>query len=75
MDAMNANKTRIDSVTFEVFGTYTHGRLAGKVNPRQSVTMTLNAGSKDSVKDVINRLKSATLDAFFRIKEVRNVEA
>lgn len=59
--------TRVDSVTFEVYG---------RPNPLAMATVTLYArkvseSSWESVKDIVGRLRSET-DAFFRIKEVRN---
>lgn len=59
--------TRVDSVTFEVYG---------RPHPMAMATVTLYArkvseNSWESVKDVVGRLRSET-DAFFRIKEVSN---
>lgn len=62
--------TRVNSVTFEVFG---------RPDPLAMATVKLYArkdsrGTYESVKDVVGRLKSET-DALFRIKEVENVAA
>src|SRR5690606_5184716 len=74
-----ANNVRLLSVTFQVFGTYTHGKLKGRTNPKESVLMTYHqrsirnglVGRKEDervyMRDFINHLKVDTDDAFFQI--------
>lgn len=67
---------KIRSVSFDVYGNYSHGVLKGKVNPKSVVRLTLNAlSSGDTVKDICNRLTSMTDGAFYRIAGVSSVEA
>lgn len=57
-------------VTFDVFGTYTHGKLAGKVNPKASVLMTFFG---DDFKHCKGKLNSQTDGAFYKVYDVVNL--
>lgn len=41
------------AVTVDVFGTYSHGKLAGKTNPKSFVTLTIFG---DSVKQALGKI-------------------
>lgn len=74
-----SNNARLLSVTFQVFGVYTHGALKGKTNPKESVLVTFFQRSIKNglvtdpkhervyMKDFIAAIRTETDNAFFRI--------
>lgn len=54
-------------VTAEVFGTYSHGKLAGLTNPKQVVSLTMFG---ESAKAAISKINKASNGAFYRIASV-----
>lgn len=58
-------------VIFQVWGTYTHGKLAGRVNPKSLVEMTFYG---QEVRDAVSKLGAQTDGAFYKIKSVENIE-
>lgn len=74
-----ANNT-VKSVVFQVAGVFTHGKHEGKTNPKQTVDIRMvsrmlpNGEPLETVKDLTNRLKRETGNAFFRIIEVEAYE-
>ena len=51
-------------VTVDVYGTYTHGKLAGQTNPKQVVGLTMFG---DSVKAALGKINKATGGALYAI--------
>lgn len=70
----------VDSVLFQVAGVYTHGKMKGKTNPKQTVDVRLYSklgpdGPTETVREICNRLVRETRGddgsgAFYRILEV-----
>lgn len=58
-------------VTFDVYGVYTQGNLAGKVNPKAHATIEF-VGS--SFKDCKSKLERQTDGAFFKVRDVINLD-
>jgi hypothetical protein len=54
--------------TFDAFGNYLHGRLAGKVNPKSVASVVLHGKDFDECKSKMNNQSDG---AFYK---VRNVE-
>lgn len=63
------SKTLTVLTTFVVFGVYTHGALAGKVNPRASCEMSIWG---ESFKDCKSKLVNQTDGAFYQVKQVQD---
>ena len=61
------SKTLTVLTTFVVFGVYTHGALAGKVNPKASCEISMWG---ESFKDCKAKLVNQTDGAFYRVKSV-----
>lgn len=69
----------VNSVTFQVAGVFSHGKHAGKTNPKETVDVRLYSrlgpnGPVETVRDIVKRLNAATGGAFYRIINVENVE-
>lgn len=61
------SKTLTVLTTFVVFGVYTHGALAGKVNPKASCEISIWG---ESFKECKAKLVNQTDGAFYRVKSV-----
>lgn len=61
------SKTLTVLTTFVVFGVYTHGALAGKVNPKAFCEISMWG---ESFKDCKAKLVNQTDGAFYRVKSV-----
>lgn len=57
--------------TFDVFGVYTHGKLAGQVNPKAVVSMTFYG---TSFKDCKGKLVSQTTGALYKPTEIVDLD-
>lgn len=54
-------------VSVNVFGVYTHGKLAGQTNPKSSITLTMYG---DTVKAAFSKINKAVNGAFFSVIKV-----
>jgi hypothetical protein len=67
---MSENLSGHIRVTFDVFGTYTHGKLLGKVNPRESVRLSMIRKNMKQAKGAVVHM---TDGAFYKIVSVDNL--
>lgn len=67
MNCYSAHNPERTKVTFDVFGVYTHGHLAGKTNPKSVVSVSM--WGRD-VGHACGKLTSQTNGATFKITGV-----
>ncbi len=58
------------AVTADIFGTYNHGKLAGRVDPKQRVSLTAYGSTVKQATAKINRMANGALHTIASIRDL-----
>lgn len=58
------------SIDMTVFGRYLHGKRKGNINPKSTASVTLFVRDSETVTDRLNRFKTETLLAIYKIEKI-----